>query len=732
MLAVTAGVVAFPLDASSPAQAAGCAPVTTELDNGSFEAPVIANASYKQITETSVPGWSTTASDRLIEIWSSGFNGVQAAAGRQFAELNATQTSALYQDLPTVPGQTLTWSLAHRARQGTDTMRVVIGTPGNMVENAVLSDTTAAWGRHTGTYTVPAGQTITRFAFEAVSTGSGNKTIGNFLDDISFGTPACIEATKEVRAPSGGANVGDTLTYVVTLTNAGGAATRALTLTDAIPAGTSYVTGSASPAATLSGSTLTFTPPGVSGEAGVLEPGGSVTVSFQVDITNAAANSTISNSANVSYNDGITNQTGVTNTVTTPVAAAADVDLVKGYAGGTGAIAAGGTITMYFTATNLGPNTATDTVISDTLPAGVSISGSPPSGCSAVGQLLTCTPGTLTPGQARTYTVDVIAPNTAGILFNTARVVTSSKDPNPANDRSTAGLSVVPPSPANVAIEKTASPTTVRAGDTASYQLTVYNGGQAATASTLTLTDPVPAGFTVTNTAVSGNGASSVSCSGSTTVTCTIAAGFDGTIGSGTPANTATVTVTGRIDSSTPNGTLLTNTASLSSGPTATATITVDSAADVFVTKTLATDAEPGVPVSYQVTVINAGPSSALATVLTDTLPDGTTLLTTPSGCSVSGRVLTCALGDLAPGTVQVVNYEVAVPNAGGTFTNRAVATSTTPIIDPAGATDSVTFTVAAFGRLATSGASLAPLWVAGGLFGLGLVLVLLMRRRNR
>jgi hypothetical protein len=63
-----------------------------------------------------VPGWTTTASDALIEIWSSGFNGVASPDGEQFAELNATQDSELYQDVATVPGQKLTWSLYHRAR----------------------------------------------------------------------------------------------------------------------------------------------------------------------------------------------------------------------------------------------------------------------------------------------------------------------------------------------------------------------------------------------------------------------------------------------------------------------------------------------------------------------------------------------------------------------------------------------------------------------------------------
>lgn len=733
VIALAVAALTASIAGAQPADATpSCSANVTSLDNGSFEAPVIPNASYRQVKDATVPGWSTTATDQLIELWSSGFNGVQAAAGRQFAELNATQSSALYQDLPTNPGQTLTWSLAHRARQGTDTMRVLIGTPGHMVQVAVLSDTTAAWGRHTGTYTVPAGQTSTRFAFESVSTGSGNQTIGNFLDDISFGTPACVTAAKQVL-PTGSANVGDQLTYVVQLTNQGGAATSALTLTDVIPAGTTYVVGSASANASLSGSTLTFTPAGASGETGVLEPGATATVTFQVEVQSAAALSTVSNTANVSYNDGITTNTFATNTVTTPIGAAADIELKKLFSGTGSAISAGGSTTMSLIAKNLGPNDATGVVVSDNLPTGMSPNGPLPTGCSIAGQLITCAAGALALNAIAQFDIQVNAPSSAGIVFNTARVVSASFDPNPSNDEATAGLTVSPASPANVQLAKTGSPDTARAGDVAAYQLTIFNGGQSATGSAITLTDPVPAGFAVSSVTVDPTGAF-VTCTGTTTITCTIASGFNGTLTGSSPVNTVHVNVLGRVNSTVANGTVLANTASLSTGPTASSNITVNAAADVFLTKTLTTSTDPGVPASYQVTVINAGPATAVATVVTDTLPDGTTMLTTPNNCTSAGQVLTCAMGDMAPGTVQTLSYEISIPNAGGSFTNHAVATSTTPIIDPAGATDSVTFSVAAFAKLAATGASLSALWIGIVLLiagGIAFILYVVRRRKS-
>ncbi|MEU1880803.1 Ig-like domain-containing protein [Streptosporangium sp. NPDC020072] len=177
-----------------------CAREPINLVNGSFEAPQITSG-YQILPDASTNpavGWRTTATDHQVELWRSGFQNVPAAEGQQFAELNATQPSALYQDVPTVPGTTMTWSLYHRGRLGTDVMRVLIGTPSatvpqtpNGASSPDISDGNTAWGHYTGTYVVPAGQTVTRFAFESVSAAGGNPAFGNFLDGVVFQTPPC-------------------------------------------------------------------------------------------------------------------------------------------------------------------------------------------------------------------------------------------------------------------------------------------------------------------------------------------------------------------------------------------------------------------------------------------------------------------------------------------------------------------------------------------------------------
>ncbi|MFD7512130.1 DUF11 domain-containing protein, partial [Streptomyces sp. NPDC059853] len=224
------------------------APLRVALVNGSFEQPavidyeILPDASQTQAPKR-VPGWLTTASDHMVELWHSGFLGVPSAEGSQFAELNANEVSTLYQDLPTTPGTTLYWRLYHRGRLGEDTMALDIGAPGSPVEQRRISDGKDAWGHYTGTYVVPPGQTLTRFAFRSVAAAGGNRGIGNFLDGIFFGTAPHVVLDK-AAIPAGPLEVGDVLTYRVTARNEGGGAAEALVVTDTLPPGTTYVPGS--------------------------------------------------------------------------------------------------------------------------------------------------------------------------------------------------------------------------------------------------------------------------------------------------------------------------------------------------------------------------------------------------------------------------------------------------------------------------------------------------------
>jgi type II secretory pathway pseudopilin PulG len=200
------------------------------LANGSFEAPAVLSGAPNWMIGGSNPLlWDTTEPDNVIELWKNdgttgsqnagntaqGANGglaITAQNGTQWAELNANQTGALYQDLPTVSGQVLQWSVWHRGRYSSaanatkkDVMEVQIGSttsqsaqvPTGQTTTAI-SDDPSAWVLYRGFYNVPAGQTTTRFQFAAISTASGSNSIGNFIDNLSLNNyVACLDNLPE-------------------------------------------------------------------------------------------------------------------------------------------------------------------------------------------------------------------------------------------------------------------------------------------------------------------------------------------------------------------------------------------------------------------------------------------------------------------------------------------------------------------------------------------------------
>ena len=169
---------------TSSAQAQTCAcPVV--YSNGSIEQPAF-GGSYVQTNESNVPGWNTTAPDNKIEIWKSGFNGVPAAHGNQFVEINATTAATLYQDLCLDPGTIITWSIYHRGRNGVDVASIGFGTNvSSLVPVQTLTDG-KSWGFYSGSYTVPAGQTTTVVGITALSSVGPDNSFGNFIDHLSI------------------------------------------------------------------------------------------------------------------------------------------------------------------------------------------------------------------------------------------------------------------------------------------------------------------------------------------------------------------------------------------------------------------------------------------------------------------------------------------------------------------------------------------------------------------
>ncbi|MFJ4965327.1 hypothetical protein ACIP6P_23230 [Streptomyces sp. NPDC088729] len=448
------------------------APLRVALVNGSFEEPVVTN--YEILPDASqtgaakrVPGWRTTATDHQIELWRSGFNGVPAAHGSQFAELNANQVATLYQDLPTSPGSKLYWRLYHRGRAGQDTMALDIGAPGSTAEQRRFTDGNSVWGYYTGTYTVPAGQTTTRFAFRSVSAAGGSQAVGNFLDGIFFGTAPLVVLTK-TAAPTGPLEVGDVVTYRIRAANEGGGAAEALTLTDAIPPGTTYLPGSlrvvdgpnAGPKTDRSGDDQAYYDAGgdrvvfhlgdgaSSARGGSLAntadlPGGT-TVEYRVTIDRAAGGRSIANSATAAYENrlGPTPEAlaATSNETVTEVNPAADLAVVK--AADATTVTIGQTVTYRITVRNSGPNRATGVTVVDRLPDGLRFLSAEPSQGAHDPTTGRWTVGDLADGAGATVVVRAKAAVT-GRITNTATAAGVEKDPDPTNNADSVTVCVV-------------------------------------------------------------------------------------------------------------------------------------------------------------------------------------------------------------------------------------------------------------------------------------------------
>ena len=223
---------------------------------------------------------------------------------------------------------------------------------------------------------------------------------------------------------------------------------------------------------------------------------------------------------------------------------------------------------------------------------------------------------------------------------------------------------------ADLAVTQQAAPDPIVAGTTLTYTLTVANSGPHDAANVI-LTDTLPAGVTLVSTAGCAEDPAGVpSChlgtlaagsSRQVTVTVVVSSGTLGVI-----ANSATVTSATADPDPSDNS--------------VTADVLVIGEADVSVTKSDSQDpVAAGAPLTYSLTVSNAGPSDAADVMLVETLPSGVTFGAS-SGClNDPNGVPLCDLGSIAAGTSRQVTVTVTVHAAtAGTITNQAIVTSET------------------------------------------------------
>jgi uncharacterized repeat protein (TIGR01451 family) len=247
-------------------------------------------------------------------------------------------------------------------------------------------------------------------------------------------------------------------------------------------------------------------------------------------------------------------------------AGAATADLSVSKVDSPDPVVAGSNITYTINVTNAGPGAASSVSLSDTTPVGttfVSVTPGagwtcPPLAVGGTGTLVCTNPSVPVGTSTITLVLNVAAATPNGTIITNTASVTSPDDAVTANNSATAATTVS--SGANLLVLKSDSPDPVAVGGNITYALTVRNDGPLA-ATSVTLSDVIPASTTfVSVTAAAGWSCPPLLVGGTGTQTCTVA-----TLAA---LSSASFTLVVKVNPGTASGTVITNTATVSSATT--------------------------------------------------------------------------------------------------------------------------------------------------------------------
>ncbi len=559
-------------------------------------------------------------------------------------------------------GGTITCNLATLTAGSTTTFTLTANIPGGTVAGTTFDNTATVKSD--------------------VDPNPDNNTASSLLT-VTSADPAI---TKSGPASATG---GQTITYTINLVNNGSDVATNVHWIDTLPSQTTF-----NALTNNSGSVFSCTtpPPGFAGtiDCFLNNFGGSATSNYTLilNVDPAFANgATLTNAAFVTSDNDVNTSNNSSSTSAT-VTGVTDVSVAKS---GPANANAGSNITWTLTVTNNnGANAAANTSLTDTLPGGTTFvsfnqNSGPSFSCSGTSSI-TCTNASFAAGATATFTlVASTSPSATGSVSNTATVSTTTSDSNAGNNSSTANTTLT--ASADVVVTKSGPATAVQNQDV-SYTIGVTNNGPS-NAQSVSLSDTVPAQATFVS--MNQNTGPAFNCSGTTTVTCTIA-----TLSAGA---SATFTLTVHTNASVSGGMLNTaNVSSTTSDPnpannSASAATNIVTA-DIAVSKSgsPATVAAGG-NVTWTIVVTNNGPGDASNVAMTDALPPNTTFVsinqsgpafncTTPA-VGANGTV-TCTIATLTNGasTTFTLVAQTAQSTPAGTLSNTANAAATSPL-DP-------------------------------------------------
>jgi uncharacterized repeat protein (TIGR01451 family) len=503
--------------------------------------------------------------------------------------------------------------------------------------------------------TLPTPVQVGQFVTATVTDPANNTS--EFSGDQQVAKAALANLSVTLTASPSPATLGGNLTYSLTVTNNGPDSAADVVLNDVLPTSVTFVSATSDHGTpTQNGNT-------------VIVPIGNLRKSDTANITITVTpnqTGTITDNASVSSSAIDPDPTTDTTSVNTDVNIPADLSVAISGPGGASldSVTIGNNLTYVVIVTNSGPGAATGVTLTDVLPSTVSIvSANTGQGTILqVGNTLTTSMGTLATGVSAALRI-VVTPDSTGKLVHTATVTGDEIDPNPTNNSAEADTQVNPAS--DLAVTLTSSPQNVLDGQNLTYTATIKNNGPS-DATNVTLTDQLPASVTF----VSANGNTTAPTGGLVSVN----------VGTILHGDSATVTIIVQ-----PSGTgQLSNTVNVSSDeidPVETnnsATVTnLVNPADLSVT--IATSPPvvfSNLPLTYIVTVTNLGPATATNATLTETLPAGLSLVSSPA---VTTGVVTQNSG----GTV-VVNFGSLAFTASATLTLVVMPTASASLVDTA------------------------------------------------
>jgi uncharacterized repeat protein (TIGR01451 family) len=344
----------------------------------------------------------------------------------------------------------------------------------------------------------------------------------------------------------------------------------------------------------------------------------------------------------------------------------------------------GQTLSYTITVNNAGPDSAKNVIVTDTLPDKILFMAAIADGwtCEEISGVVVCKLPELAEGESSVITI-LLIPLEEGELSNSATVSSDTPDPDP-DDNVLPDPIITPVLPpvaeevADLSITKLGSPDPVVIGQTLTYTITVTDNGPVS-ATNVVVTDILPMGVTLLD--ASGDGWSCHVYNLSRIVLCKLPGlAIDSTsvitiqVVSTEPGNisNAVVVSSDNPDSDIDNNADVDDTLSEEIIPVA----------DLSIEKTDSPDpVEVGQALTYTITVRNSGPDTAVNLIVTDTLPDGVEFVSAAGigwTCELIDQIVDCVRVSLASGAAPVITIIVTAPDSIGTIINNVTVSAET------------------------------------------------------